>query len=67
MFSDFWGFFFLGRTASPISSLEYSLPTSRGDGGFGEGMDSVEGNPSGWIGDGGGGISSCVGEGAGAE
>jgi hypothetical protein len=45
MFSDFWVFFFLGRTASPISSLEYSFPANMGDGGLGEGMDSVEGKP----------------------
>jgi hypothetical protein len=45
-FSDFLGFFFLGRTASPISSLEYSFPARMGEGGLGEGIDSVEGNPS---------------------
>ena len=32
-----------GRTASPISSLENSLPARMGDGGLGDGMDSVDG------------------------
>jgi hypothetical protein len=67
MFSDFWVFFFLGRTASPISSLEYFFPANMGDGGLGEGMDSVEGKPPERVWGGSGEVSPFVGERAEAE
>lgn len=58
-FSELWLCFLMvcdvlggEQTASPISSLEYSSPAIRGDGGFGERRDSVVGYPQlSWSGD----------------